>query len=278
MEEGLYKRILHELKHSGSVREFSPVLQNEPLMDLEIAKRVREAKEVLGSSVSVHLVTNGSLLNSGRVDQLLKSGLDILSVSIDAFKEETYRSIHKGLDFSRVVTNVESLLQRNPRIIVVARFLKQKANAAEEKTFRQYWKSRGARVIITSVHNRAGILQSFDQISGESVQSRHSYDLLLERLFPFCPLPFYTMNVLWDGRAILCCHDWGPSLVVGDLTKQSLVDVWNGEKMNYCRHLLCNSLSEEIPSCSRCSHKNGLFYNSFREQSHGDIKQKGNSL
>jgi MoaA/NifB/PqqE/SkfB family radical SAM enzyme len=266
MEGRLYKHILHELKHTGSVREFSPVLQNEPLMDREIAGRVREAKEVLGSSVLVHLVTNGSLLNSRCVDQLLKSGLDILSVSIDAFKEETYKFIHKGLSFSRVVANLESLLQRNPRIVVLARFLIQKANAAEEKMFRQYWKSRGARVVVESVHNRAGILLNFDQISDESLQSRHSYVPLLKRLFRFCPLPFYKMNVLWDGRVLLCCHDWGPSLIVGDLTKQSLREVWNGEEMNYCRHLLYNSLSEEIPLCSRCSYKKGPFSNSFRER------------
>ena len=47
MEERLYKRILHELKYTVSVREFSPVLQTEPLMAREIAKRVRETKEVL---------------------------------------------------------------------------------------------------------------------------------------------------------------------------------------------------------------------------------------
>ncbi len=122
MDEGLYRRILYELKQTGSVIRFTPMLQNEPLMDREIAKRVGEAKEVLGSSTTVSLVTNGSLLNSSRVEELLNAGIDELSVSVNAFTEETYRSIHKGLHFSKVVKNLEYLLQRNPRIIVVARF------------------------------------------------------------------------------------------------------------------------------------------------------------
>jgi radical SAM protein with 4Fe4S-binding SPASM domain len=260
MEAGLYSHILDELKQAGTVRTFSPMLQNEPLMDPCIDRRVGEAKEVMGSSTAVHLVTNGSLLNSACVEDLLKAGLDILSVSIDAVKEETYTSIHRGLKFSKVIKNLESLLKRNPRIIVVARFLKQKANEGEEKNFRQHWKSMGARVLIKSAVNRAGMLDPFNQIKRkESGEVRHFFNDMLDKFFPFCPMPFYTMNVLWNGRVILCCHDWGHAVVVGDLSKQSLPEVWNGKAINYYRHLLYNLHSEEIPSCSRCSFKNGFF-------------------
>ncbi|MBW2174620.1 MAG: SPASM domain-containing protein, partial [Deltaproteobacteria bacterium] len=260
MEERLYVQILSELKRAGTVRSFLPMLQNEPLVDREIAKRVRQAKEILGGTALVHMVTNGSLLTSKRADNLLEAGTDSFSVSIDAFREETYRSIRKGLSFSRVIGNVQSLLQRDPRPLVFARFLKQRANAGEEKMFTRYWKARGARPFVHSVVNRAGTLDSFDRVEEREARlMRRLVRRVLSSIFPLCPHPFLSLNVLWDGRVILCCHDWGPGVIVGDLTKQSLTTVWNGEAMNHYRHLLYRDRSEESPSCANCSCRNGLW-------------------
>ncbi len=260
MEEKLYRKILNELKYAGTVHSFVPMLQSEPLLDRDISRRLREAKEILGSTVSVHMVTNGSILTPELADELLDSGLDTLSVSIDAFREETYKAIRKGLIFSRVIDNLQSLLQRHPPILVIARFLKQRANEREEKMFKQFWKARGARISFHSVVNRAGMLNSFDQIERLKTEQNIIYRFI-DKIFPFCFLPFFALNVLWDGRVILCCHDWGPSVVVGDLTKQSLPEVWNGEEMNHYRHLLYSDLSKESPSCVNCSLRNGLWGN-----------------
>lgn len=261
MDEALYKRILKELKLAGRVHSFLPMLQNEPLLDPAIARRIQEAKDTLGTRASIHLVTNGSLLSSGMAEKLVTAGLDSLSVSIGAFREETYRIIHKGLSFKKVVGNLQALLQKDPPILVIARFLKQQANEGEEKMFVRFWKDQGAKILLHSMVNRAGTLQSFEQIEQKNTKPiKRRFHLIMNRIFPFCLLPFFTLTVLWDGRVILCCHDWGPGVVLGDLSKQSLTEVWNGEAMNYHRHLLYSGHSKKSPSCENCSLKNGLWY------------------
>ena len=258
MEKALYSRILDELGSAGTVRSFTPMLQNEPLMDRDIAERMREAREILGAGPELSLVTNGAFLTPERVDKLIDSNLNTVSVSIDAFHEKTYRSIRKGLDFSKVLENVHSLLKRKHRPRVITRFLKQKSNAGEREEFTKYWRARGADVLIHSVNNRAGTLDSFNQIKGDSSKGiMRPVHCLLNQLFPFCPQPFFALAVKWNGLVILCCHDWGSSIVVGDLSKQSLEEVWNSEVMNCCRDFLCTGLSGKIVCCSTCSYAKG---------------------
>lgn len=123
MEKDLYTRILKELEGVRAFRSFTIMLQNEPLLDSEIAERVSEAKKSFRHNVPVNIVTNGSLLTSKRINELIEVETDTISVSIDAHREKTYKSIHYGLDFTKVVNNVQLLLERKTnRIKVIVRF------------------------------------------------------------------------------------------------------------------------------------------------------------
>ena len=254
MSNVLYSRLLAELAAAGTTRFYTLMLQNEPLMDQQIAGRVEEASKTLGSGTCIEIVTNGSLLHGERADRLLKAGLDTLEVSVDAMEEDTYGLIRKGLDFATVKKNLHEFLRRHDRPLVIARFLKQRANEGEEGPFVAHWKAHGAGVFVHSVVNRAGMVRRFDRLYRRRIApARRVLHSILRRGFPFCQQPFFALNVLWDGRVLLCCHDWGPSVVVGDLTSQSLPEIWNGEAMNSHRHLLYTGRSDEISACRGCS-------------------------
>lgn len=44
-----------------------------------------------------------------------------------------------------------------------------------------------------------------------------------------CVLPFIQMVVRPDGKASLCCNDALGKVTLGDLTKDSIYDVWNND-------------------------------------------------
>jgi hypothetical protein len=52
-----------------------------------------------------------------------------------------------------------------------------------------------------------------------------------------CQVPFERIFVDYDGICQVCCQSWYP---IGDLKKQSVHEVWNGEKMNRFRERLKN--------------------------------------
>lgn len=260
MKDGLYRSILDQLSRLATVKAVMLMLQNEPLLDRKFFSRVHVAKDILGKNVRVTTVTNGTPLTSAMISDLAASGIDRVSVSIDAMHERTYKAIRPGLRFQMVRENTLSLLkQLGPQRIEV-RFLRQRQNRGEEADFARFWRSHGVRVLFLEPTNRAGFLDTYEQINNRQPEAWKKLAFpILNRLVPACPLPFHSLNVLWDGRVITCCHDWGPLETVGDLATQQLKEIWNGERLNHCRDLLWTHNASESPVCAKCSMSDALW-------------------
>jgi len=255
MDPKLFVHIMKELKKTRTLRFMGIMLQNEPLMDSNLADRVLDARRIHGNGVSINTVTNGTLLTVKRAEELAQAGIDNVSVSINAFEKDTYNHIQQGLDYEKVTTNVEAALELDNGPHITARFLVQNANRGELKDFISYWRSRGAGVFSHEVSNRAGNLETYDKVK----LRRHGLvSRLMNRVqlsvFPFCEYPFFAMSIRWDGCVILCCHDWGHEVIMGDFTKQTLPEIWNGEIINHYRRLLYEGRVRDIRTCSECSY------------------------
>ena len=66
-----------------------------------------------------------------------------------------------------------------------------------------------------------------------------------------CALPFRQIVIRPDGKVSLCCNDPYGKYTLGDLTKQSLVDVWFGDEYNKIRAALLNG-RKHLKSCKHC--------------------------
>lgn len=82
-------------------------------------------------------------------------------------------------------------------------------------------------------------------------------ELLLES-DTFCMLPWMHLHAYPDGRAYPCCFAFDP-YPVGDLNKQSLKEVFNGEKMKQMRVRMLNN--QKSRGCVKCydQEKSGFF-------------------
>ena len=109
------------------------------------------------------------MLTPDRAAELLDAGVDSVGISIDAYREATYRAIRPGLDFDRVLGNTLWLLRNRRKARVAVQFLAQRANEAERGDFVRHWRSLGARVFVSGVSNRAGsILCCQDWVHAET--------------------------------------------------------------------------------------------------------------
>ena len=254
MDETLYLHILSELQKSGGVRRLVLMLQNEPLLDMNLAKRVHQAKEILGPQISIIIVTNGSLLSPPRTKELFQAGMDDIQVSIDAYSGKTYALVRPGLDFNRTVQNTRALIEYRKGHKVTVNFLKQQSNIGEQQDFIRYWKKHGARTRSTEMSNRAGEVYDYKQLH---IPEERTWKKRIRKTvvgpIPCMAGPFERLNILWDGRVIVCCQDWGAEAILGDLSSQSLSDIWNGELTGHYRDLLWHGRFQESPICHKCS-------------------------
>jgi MoaA/NifB/PqqE/SkfB family radical SAM enzyme len=103
MSDDIFHRIISGLSH------FSPPPTiffggfGEPLMHPKIADMIRQVK-ALGSTVE--LITNGTLLSQELSRDLIKAGIDVLWVSIDGSRPESYADIRLGAALPQVLQNV----------------------------------------------------------------------------------------------------------------------------------------------------------------------------
>lgn len=260
MEWELFEKMASELATEKQTTTLMFALHNEPLLDKRLFEWVKYIKVKSGEKRCV-IVTNGELLDKYGLVQMLHSGLDQLIVSLNAHAKETYEVVNAGLDFDRVMKNVHYLLSdRDMKPKVELRFALTKENEHEVPQAVNYWKARGIHTKVRGITNRAGSLDNYARLKPEDAPYTGA---LLGRIWRRlmatargaigCDLPFYQMNVLFNGDVILCCHDWNRATVVGNARTSSLREIWNSDRMNEIRQLILRKRYQQINSCRECS-------------------------
>lgn len=245
MSEPLLMKILDEIaEYREQVRKVQFYLHGEPCMDKQLPRWVSEAKKRgIGQT---HLATNGSLLTPEMSSGLLDAGLDQMYVAIDAFKEETFSEIRKGLSLKVVRENVIRFLEMREamgkktrvRLLMVV----QEKNVDEVSDWISFWKpllSAGDELFANKIRNWGG-----------QIDTGSFYEAPDDR-YP-CVLPFGTMSIMADGKVPLCCEDVFPKYDMGDLNTQSIKQIWDSQHWrDICkRHL--KGLRGDMALCKGC--------------------------
>ena len=67
-----------------------------------------------------------------------------------------------------------------------------------------------------------------------------------------CHYPFMFMDICADGTVKACCPDYTRDTAIGDIAKESLFDIWHGEKLKRIRRIHLEHHREDIPACRYC--------------------------
>jgi radical SAM protein with 4Fe4S-binding SPASM domain len=69
-----------------------------------------------------------------------------------------------------------------------------------------------------------------------------------------------SVVIAWDGRVVPCCYDFDASVTLGDLKKQSLREIWNGEAYVAMRTKELNGCNDKS-LCRNCNQAPGFRQN-----------------
>ena len=67
-----------------------------------------------------------------------------------------------------------------------------------------------------------------------------------------CPYIFYSIAINSDGLVSLCFLDWNRQLLLGDLRKENLVDIWNSKLLRDYRIWHLSFGRKILRSCENC--------------------------
>jgi len=239
MSMELFKKIIDDAVTLG-IREVTLSFYNEPLLDDLLFDRVRYAKS---KGMKVGFFSNGTL---NRNAEILESGVDFITFSFDGETKETYENIRRGANFEKVIENIRSLIKEKrrrgldkPYITVSLRV--QKENFSEVKDFIKLWADLADNVHIGPTEDR------------RREKPRMQNCEIVNCVFPCWELlGISKLYVMSNGKVTVCCQDYDGKLVVGDLTKQSIQEVWNSEKFQRIRKLHLSGKGDLINFCRNC--------------------------
>lgn len=194
--------------------------------------------------VEVMLNTNGSYQDK-RIRRAINR-LDHVIFSMDAWSQKVTDIVRPGLDCDILKKNIiwAGICKRyygKPERLTV-NFTEQVANKHESEWVRQFCLDNDAAFRSKPVfpRNPPKVDQYFDD-SAIRVMGRRN-----------CGFPFQRLVVSWDGFVAPCCVPWTNDLFVGDVTRQSLMDIWRGEELSRIRE---DALKADYkhPTCQGCT-------------------------
>lgn len=243
--------ILSQTKGLGIV--FRPFILNEPFADKRMVEIVNKIKA--DPTAKVEFNTNGEFVTEKISEGLLAAGVDFMRFSVDGITKKTFDET-RGINFDKVYHNVQYFLKRaqetKHHCHIELRMIKLPGTEQEQKEYEKFWTTLGANVVFTKLY-------------------RYPWQGQTEAINKPCFKILDEMFIYVSGEVTLCCWDSNERAVVGDLKKESLLDIWNGPKLNEYRKLLANGQRDKILLCSRCD--------AFKDLDFSKVKNKsGNAI
>ena len=225
--------------------------RGEPLLNPSLPEIVDYAKQkgILETMIN----TNATKLDKKMSEKIIKSGLDIMIYSFDGGTKKIYEKMRPGrftknnfddiykniLNFSKIRKKLNSIFPRTK----IQMILTDETRKEQEEYFRLF-KDIVDEVSVKQYTERGGNLTDLDkkfdgelkekkdvlikEFGGDAVlmkDSKNNIFISNERL-P-CEQPFQRVLTTYDGKAGMCCYDWGATHTVGYLDK---LGYENGEK------------------------------------------------
>jgi pyruvate-formate lyase-activating enzyme len=238
----IYETLLSELRHISTPTLLRFVGDGEPMLHPQAIDML--ARAATETACVVNLTTNGTRLASSESARLLRAGVHMIDISLDALTKPLYETVRQGSRYETVISNVFALLEARRRLHahtrILVSFVLQAENEREVDAFRSFWEPLVDFVSIRNLHSANNRVKQ-----GESVE--RSRALAIDR-FP-CAHLWRRLVVDFAGRIKFCPTDWGQASVIGHVLNGGLRKAWQ-----QVRALRAQHLGARIPGDSICAH------------------------
>jgi radical SAM protein with 4Fe4S-binding SPASM domain len=253
MEQALFARIVDEAAAGPRTKPLTLHNLGESLLHPGLPAFVALATS---RGLTTELSANPGHLSPERYQALEDAGLGRLVLDVDGLDQQTLESIRgPGARGDRAFAWLDAVLdhrRRHPRQYphIVLQMIRQRQNAHQHEAFLEKYGAMGIE----------GVDAYLKEVDANTVETSAAGGLPIfvehrPRRPYLCRAPWRSVVVLVDGSVVPCCHDENGRVVLGNLSSQSLAEIWSGPEVAALRERLrTNSLMADEP-CATCAHR-----------------------
>jgi len=234
MNFSMFEKLVDEF--NGGVRKVCLSGRGEPTLHPNIVEMIQLLKS---KGVSTFMNTNALKLSDPRlVEEIVKTGLDSIYISLDGVNQDTYGTIRVGGEVKSVLSSLEHLTTAKRALgvdkpYVQVNFLYSKINQQDLPAIvRLSEKFDIDRIRVNGISIPGGIFRNNPQLFREMVdrfvpenapKRYEGYSLV--RPHKRCG-EFKRATIVYDGRMLVCQRDAAKDMIIGNVFDQGLWPVW----------------------------------------------------
>lgn len=241
MSMSLFKKIIDEAATIPQIVNVCITGLGEPLLDPMIVQRVQYTREKM-PEVIIDLFTNGVYLTPKKFEALRDAGISSIQISLNAVDQEQHEAI-MGLKgkFITVCENIEYALlhRKNCAIEVRAVINKDTFTRSDGFIFYDRWgvRGQGGFGMLIQEGNWAG-----DNRTVRKFEPNEACFRALSQIY-----------VTFDGKITTCCFDPSGHQIYGDLSKQSIREIYSSPEYVAFREAHDRNEADRYQICKDCT-------------------------
>ncbi len=252
MDKETFDKIITEIKDTGTALRF--IRWGEPLLHKDLLSYIKKVKE---NGIICHINTNASLLTEDISKKLIDLELNSIKLSFQGVDEHSYEQMRINGDFNQIIQNIKQLheLRGDKEFPYI--------HAATTTTY----ESAKQIAIFKEKMNKICDLVTIGKTKLEHIEedetalNRREKGVLLElkqkqslqkKRFNTCPEVFGKLSINWNGDVSACCMDYDNKMILGNIHKASLSEIWASPLLESYRKILGEKRFEELELCREC--------------------------
>jgi radical SAM protein with 4Fe4S-binding SPASM domain len=252
-----FHRWLDQLAPTLSYLNF--YFQGEPFIHNDILSFISKASQ---KGIYTSTSTNAHFITEKKAEEIVRSGLDRILISIDGTTQEVYEQYRVHGNLQKVLDGTKNLVQarknlksRTPHIIFQFLVVRPNEHQIEEaQQLANEYKVDEIRFKTAQMYdyeNGNPLIPTIEKYSRYKRLSNGKF-IVKSSLDNHCWRMWSGAVITWDGKVVPCCFDKDATHEMGNLAKEDFKSIWNGKAYEQFRRQLLKG-RKEIDICKNCS-------------------------
>jgi len=240
MNMDLYISIIQQITELGA-KKVVLTGYGEPFADPTLEFKIKIAKY---HGLLTYVISNASLFHQPsrydtsktKIQCAIDNGLDELRLSFYGNTETKYSNTMVGGNFKNVLSNIE-LLKKHKGACEVSHYLLDFDGNETVESYPKIFKDVVDYYEIWKPHN-FGNGRNFRELNTNKTT---------------CGRPQSgPLQINWSGIVVPCCYDYNENIVLGDASKDTIIDILNGDAYNKLRQAHIDNDYSKYSYCDNC--------------------------